>query len=169
MDPTSAPARLAFVPAADEAGRRSPEPAEFHMDLTVTPPALKPGQPAELRFSIHDPWKDRPVKNFQIVHEKLFHMFVVSQDLKYFVHDHPVFQPDGDFTYNYAFPQPACTGCWVIFIPMAPRPNYSQRACWSPARLQRRLRSQRLRNQRRREHAGGTHHRSAGADRGQRR
>jgi len=83
-----------------------PDPVEFHMDLTLTPPALKPGQPAELRFSVHDPWKDRPVKNFQIVHEKLFHMFVVSQDLKYFVHDHPVFQPDGDFTYNITFPKP---------------------------------------------------------------
>ncbi len=100
-----------------------PDPVEFHMDLTVTPPALKPGQPAELRFSVHDPWKDRPVKNFQIVHEKLFHMFVVSQDLKYFVHDHPVFQPDGDFTYNMHFLSPACTACWATFIRMAPRRN----------------------------------------------
>ncbi len=100
-----------------------PEPAEFHMDLTVTPPALKPGQPAELRFSIHDPWKDRPVKNFQIVHEKLFHMFVVSQDLKYFVHDHPVFQPDGDFTYNYAFPQPGLYRVLGDFYPDGATPQ----------------------------------------------
>lgn len=83
-----------------------PEPVEFHMDLTVTPPAVKPGKQVELRFSVHDPWKDRPVKNFQIVHEKLFHMFVVSQDLQFFVHDHPVFQPDGDFVFNIAFPKP---------------------------------------------------------------
>lgn len=83
-----------------------PEPAEFHMDMTVTPAAVKAGKQEELRFSIHDPWKDRPVKNFQIVHEKLFHMFVVSQDLQFFVHDHPVFQPDGDFIYNIAFPKP---------------------------------------------------------------
>lgn len=83
-----------------------PEPVEFHMDLAVTPPAVKPGKQEELRFSVHDPWKDRPVKNFQIVHEKLFHMFVVSQDLQFFVHDHPEFQPDGDFVFNMAFPKP---------------------------------------------------------------
>ena len=100
-----------------------PEPAEFHMDLTVTPPALKPGQPADLGFSIHDPWKDRPVKNFQIVHEKLFHMFVVSQDMKFFVHDHPVFQPDGDFTYNYAFPQPGLYRILGDFYPDGATPQ----------------------------------------------
>ncbi len=37
---------------------------------------------------------------FQVVHEKLFHMFVVSQDLEFFVHDHPVFGPDGQFHYD---------------------------------------------------------------------
>jgi hypothetical protein len=29
---------------------------------------------------VHDPWKDRPVHDFVLVHEKLFHAFVVSQD-----------------------------------------------------------------------------------------
>jgi Heavy metal binding domain len=82
-----------------------PDPVEFHMDMTVTPPPLKPGSQAELRFSVHDPWKNRPVKNFQIVHEKLFHMFIVSQDLQMFVHDHPVFQPNGDFVYQTTFPK----------------------------------------------------------------
>ncbi len=47
---------------------------------------------------------------FQIVHEKLFHMYVVSQDMKFFLHDHPVYQPDGSFHYNIASsPSPACT------------------------------------------------------------
>ena len=46
-----------------------PEPVEFHLDLTVTPRAVKPNQPEQLKFSVHDPWKDRPVKDFQIVHE----------------------------------------------------------------------------------------------------
>src|SRR3984893_3806648 len=77
-----------------------PEPVEFHLGLTLTPRAAKPNQPEQIKFSVHDPWKDRPVKDFQIVHEKLFHMFVVSQDLQFFLHDHPVFQPDGSFRYD---------------------------------------------------------------------
>ena len=81
-----------------------PEPAEYTMDLKVTPNAPKPLQPAKMVFTIHDPWKDRPVTQFQIVHEKLFHMFAVSQDMKFFVHDHPVYQQDGSFQYTIAFP-----------------------------------------------------------------
>ncbi|HUI80700.1 MAG TPA: heavy metal-binding domain-containing protein [Bryobacteraceae bacterium] len=83
-----------------------PDPVEYPMDLTVTPHRLAPGQKATLDFVVKDPWKGRPVTNFQIVHEKLFHMFIVSQDLQFFVHDHPVFQPDGNFVYEYAFPEP---------------------------------------------------------------
>src|SRR5579863_8779525 len=66
-----------------------PDPVEYTMDLKVIPAAPKPGQPTRLQFLVRDPWKERPVTNFQIVHERLFHMFVVSQDLKFFIHDHP--------------------------------------------------------------------------------
>jgi hypothetical protein len=81
-----------------------PDPVEYTMDLKVAPAAPKPLQPAELMFTVRDPWKDRPVSKFQIVHERLFHMFIVSQDLKYFVHDHPVLEEDGNFHYKTAFP-----------------------------------------------------------------
>jgi len=77
-----------------------PEATEYHMDLNTSPRTLRPGQPSQLIFAVHDPWKGRPVTNFQIVHEKLFHMFVISQDLEFFVHDHPVFTPDGTFRYD---------------------------------------------------------------------
>jgi hypothetical protein len=77
-----------------------PEAIEYHMDLSTVPQKLQPGEPAQLTFAVHDPWKGRPVTNFQIVHEQLFHMFVVSQDLEFFVHDHPVFSPDGTFHYD---------------------------------------------------------------------
>lgn len=82
-----------------------PDPVEYPMDLSITPHRLTPGQKATLDFVVRDPWKGRPVTNFQVVHEKLFHLFIVSQDLQYFVHDHPVFQPDGTFRYEYSFPQ----------------------------------------------------------------
>jgi hypothetical protein len=82
-----------------------PDPVEYHLDLTVTPRPVKPGQKTHLQFSIHDPWKQRAVAKFQVVHEKLFHMFVVSQDLQVFVHDHPTLGPDGNFHYDYVFPK----------------------------------------------------------------
>jgi len=84
-----------------------PDPVEYHLDLTTSPHRLQVGQPARLNFAIHDPWKDRPVTHFQIVHEKLFHMFIVSQDWRFFVHDHPIGpDSDGNFYYDTALPQP---------------------------------------------------------------
>ena len=74
--------------------------SEYRMNLTVTPRAPEPGEKVKLDFEVLDPWKNNRVTHFQIVHEKLFHMFVVSQDLQFFVHDHPTFNPDGTFTYN---------------------------------------------------------------------
>jgi heavy metal-binding protein len=82
-----------------------PDPVEYALDLSVTPRVPKPQQPSQLQFTVRDPWKDRPVTSFQVVHEKLFHMFVVSQDLQFFVHNHPTFQENGDFLYNLQFPK----------------------------------------------------------------
>lgn len=100
-----------------------PEPVEFHLDLAVKPEAVKVNEPERLQFSVHDPWKNRPVTTFQIVHEKLFHMFVVSEDLQFFVHDHPVFHPDGDFTYDIRFPKPGMYRVLGDFYPDGATPQ----------------------------------------------
>src|SRR2546427_752869 len=55
-----------------------PDPVEFHLDLTVSPRGPKPHETVHLKFDVHDPWKNNPVKKFNVVHEKLFHAFIVS-------------------------------------------------------------------------------------------
>jgi len=100
-----------------------PEQVEFHMDIDVTPRPVKAGAASKISFFVHDPWKDRPVTNFQVVHEKLFHMFVVSQDLQVFLHDHPIFQPDGSFTYDYKFPKPGMYRILGDFYPDGATPQ----------------------------------------------
>lgn len=81
-----------------------PDPVEFHLDLGVVPRPPTPGQPAALQFFIHDPWKDRPVASYNVVHEKLFHAFVVSEDLQFFRHAHPTVVDDGVFQLPITFP-----------------------------------------------------------------
>lgn len=106
MDPdvrSNSPGKCARCGMALVAGL--PDPVEYHMHLGVTPRPIKVGQPSNLTFEIHDPWKDRPVTKFQEVHEKLFHMFVVSQDLEVFLHNHPTLGSDGSFHYEYTFPK----------------------------------------------------------------
>lgn len=101
-----------------------PEPTEYHLDLTTTPHAIKPGAPVNLSFAVTDPWKHRPVTKYQVVHERLFHMFVVSQDLEFFLHDHPVFAPDGQFHYdNLVLPKAGMYRVLSDFYPDAATPQ----------------------------------------------
>jgi len=100
-----------------------PDPVEYTMDLKVIPPAPKVLQPARFEFVVRDPWKDRPVTSFQIVHERLFHMFVVSQDLTFFIHDHPIFEKDGVFHYDLKLPAPGMYRVLGDFYPDGATPQ----------------------------------------------
>jgi len=48
----------------------------------------------QLTFGVTDPWKGNPVTKFAVIHEKLFHAFIVSEDLEFFAHGHPAFGKD---------------------------------------------------------------------------
>jgi hypothetical protein len=81
-----------------------PEYVEYPMDLSLAPRVPRPGEPVEMTFRIRDPQKGAPVPKFEVVHERLFHLFVVSQDLKYFIHEHPVAAGPGTFRYTATLP-----------------------------------------------------------------
>lgn len=94
-----------------------PDVVEYPVHLTLKPRPVRPGQTVELAFAIRDPKTDAPVTHFQVVHEKLFHLFLVSQDLNYFVHDHPVLGADGVFRYRARLPQPGMYRVLSDFYP----------------------------------------------------
>ena len=100
-----------------------PDPVEFHLDLTVTPRSPVPNELAAVQFFVRDPWKDRPVSQFNIVHEKLFHAFVVSQDLEFFEHGHPTLVADGLFQYPITFPKPGMYRVLGDFYPAGATPQ----------------------------------------------
>ena len=131
------------------------------------PRTLEPGQPAQLTFAIHDPWKGRPVTNFQLVHEKLFHMFVVSQDLEFFVHNHPVFQPDGSFRYdNLKLPKAGMYRVLGDFYPDGATPQLIAKTMIVPGTPPAPVHLSRdYSTERRRQHAGGFQDRSAASHR----
>jgi hypothetical protein len=101
------------------------EPAEFHLDVTSLPQSPEPGRPAVLQYAVHDPWKNRPVGSFNLVHEKLFHTFVVSQDLEFFVHGHPSLIADGLFQFPLTFPKPGVYRVLGDFYPVGSLPQLS--------------------------------------------
>ena len=107
-----------------------PEPAEYHLDVTVDPLPL-PGRNARLTFEVFDPWKGNRVTRFGIVHEKLFHAFIVSRDLQFFVHDHPVWN-NGVFQYDVVFPKPGMYRVLGDFYPEAATPQLLAQTVFVP-------------------------------------
>jgi len=108
-----------------------PDPVEYHLNLTVTPRAPKPQEPAHMVFDIHDPWKNNRVTKFTVVHEKLFHLFVVSEDLQVFVHDHPVWK-DNVFQYDMKFPKAGMYRVLGDFYPEAATPQLIAKTVFVP-------------------------------------
>jgi hypothetical protein len=101
-----------------------PDSSEYHMHVSATPSPIKARQKEHIAFEIFDPWKDSPVSNFQVVHEKLFHAFFISEDLQFFVHDHPVWDDvQKSFSYDIAFPKPGTYRVLGDFYPDGATPQ----------------------------------------------
>ena len=56
------------------------------MEFQSDPRRIPAGEEVTLSFRILDPVTSQPVTKFNEVHEKLFHLFLVSYDLEYFSH-----------------------------------------------------------------------------------
>ena len=74
-----------------------PERIEYPLEMACSPELAQPRQPLQLTFRVLDPATGKTVEKFEVVHEKLMHLFVVSENLEYFAHVHPVLQGDGTF------------------------------------------------------------------------
>lgn len=81
-----------------------PDRAEYPMEISHTPDLLQPGEEAHLTLRAYRPGTAKVANQFEIVHEKLIHLFIVSENLSYFAHVHPVAQPDGSFTLDVKLP-----------------------------------------------------------------
>ena len=109
-----------------------PEPVEYSLNLTVSPLAPKPGDRVDLAFRIKDPKTGAAVNQFETVHEKLFHMFIVSQDLEFFVHDHPVVSGAGTFRYAGILPKAGMYRVLADYYPANGSPQLTARTIFVP-------------------------------------
>jgi len=101
---------------------------KFMVDVKPVGGTIVKGKPATLVFTIKDP-TGLAVKKVELVHEKLLHLLMVSKDLSWYAHEHPVIQADGTFTFTYTFPAagefyfyndftPPSVGQQVVIVPV---------------------------------------------------
>lgn len=112
-DATSSPTR--------EAAKIRP----FLLDVLATPRHPVAGETVdlELRVRLANSFEQREVVDFDVQHEKLMHVFVVSEDLAEFAHEHPDLVSPGVFRLAHRFARP---GRYRLFVDVAPRGAGSQ-------------------------------------------
>jgi len=80
--------------------------ANYRLNVEATPRVVKAGQKTRFRFHVEDPVTRKPVKDFAIVHDMPYHLFVLSRDTTVFMHEHPVREADGVFALDVTLPKP---------------------------------------------------------------
>jgi hypothetical protein len=91
---------------------------DFTLKVETTPKVLKPGQPITFKFTVHHPVTGAQVRDFAVIHDKLFHLFVISRDLEEFAHIHPEQHGDGSFTIEHTLPKAGHYKLYADFLPM---------------------------------------------------
>jgi hypothetical protein len=99
---------------------------EFDLEMNASPRTPRPGQPLTLRFAFFNPRTGAKVKEFGLMHSKLFHLFLVSQDLSDFQHIHPRQLPDGDFVIKTSLKRPGLYKVYTDIYPLDGAPQFLQ-------------------------------------------
>ena len=98
-------------------------PAEYPVLLRSDPAGIVPGEPVRLEFEVLQPDGAERQRQFETVHEKLFHLFWVSHDLEVFRHEHPVLGGDGLFRIDATFDRPGVYRLMGDFYPAGGTPQ----------------------------------------------
>ena len=70
-----------------------------------------------LLFKVSHPGTGEPIKKFELVHDRPYHVFVISQDMTQFFHIHPEQRPDGTWAVDVTLPQPGYYKVLSDFLP----------------------------------------------------
>ncbi len=98
--------------------RHESDQIPYSVGLKYNPSVPKAGQPILITIKITENQTQKRVKEFDLLHEKLMHVIIVSEDLSHFSHIHPAFDgKDGIFSIYHVFPEGRIYKIWVDFKP----------------------------------------------------
>lgn len=96
---------------------------DYDLDFRTVPAVVKAGQRTTLRFQVIHPGTREVVRKFETVHERPYHLFVISQDMSHFEHIHPRQLADGTWTIDVTLPKP---GYYKLLSDVLPSGGSSQ-------------------------------------------
>ena len=90
---------------------------DYHLDFQTVPAQVKAGEKATLLFSVSHPGTGEKIKNFELTHDRPYHLFVISQDMEFFQHIHPAQGEDGTWAIEVVLPKPGYYTLLSDFLP----------------------------------------------------
>jgi len=97
--------------------------AYYTLNVDMQPRAIKAESKARLTFSVFHPLTGARVTDFADVHDKRYHLFVISRDLSYFAHEHPEPVGNGAWTIDLTLPKPGHYVLLSDFLPTGGGPQ----------------------------------------------
>jgi hypothetical protein len=91
---------------------------EYKLQLISTPRQPQAGKKVRMQFIVSHPTTEARVKQYVINHEKLFHLFIISDDLEAYQHLHPQLHPDGSFSVETVLPRSGHYKLHADFFPV---------------------------------------------------
>jgi YHS domain-containing protein len=89
---------------------------EYTVDFSTSQPALA-GKPVAMTLAVRYADTKKLVPEFERIHERWMHLLMVSEDLSWFEHQHPVRGKDGIFRLTWRFPRPGRYRVYADFTP----------------------------------------------------
>jgi hypothetical protein len=90
---------------------------DYELDFRTVPRTVRAGRKAALLFKVLHPGTGEAIRNFEVVHEKRYHLFVISQDMEHFEHIHPEQRADGAWSIDVTLPKPGYYKLLSDFMP----------------------------------------------------
>ena len=97
--------------------QQEPISSKYSVNLHFDSIVPEAGRKTMLTISVAEK-SGTPIRDFELVHDKLLHLIIVGEDLSYFAHVHPTLTgADGNFTIDHIFPESGTYKLWVDFKP----------------------------------------------------
>jgi hypothetical protein len=100
---------------------------DYMMDVRTTPSAVKSGVPFKMRLDVRHPSSGQAVRDFEVVHDRRYHLFVISHDMTVFQHIHPEQQSDGSWAIEMTLPKRGAYRVVSDFLPTGGAPQLLSR------------------------------------------
>jgi hypothetical protein len=96
---------------------------DYRLAMNIEPRVVKAGAPMRMHFDVRHPSTGSAVRNFELVHDRRYHLFVVSHDMQAFQHVHPEQQADGRWALDVTLPKPGAYRVISDFLPTGGAPQ----------------------------------------------